>query len=222
MKNVELIQRNVVDELAWDPKVDSSHIAVTVSEDVVILNGFVNNYAEKTAAEQAAKRVKGVDGIADELEVRFTPQTARGDEAIADAAVHALRWNVSVPEDKVKVIVDRGWIKLEGEVQWYYQSEAAEESVRYLAGVKGVTNLITIKQPISAEKIKEKIESAFKRSAEIDAESVRVEVKDGTATLKGHVRSWQEKDEAMRAAWAAPGVTRVINELKIEVPVTTW
>jgi osmotically-inducible protein OsmY len=215
MKTDSQLQADVMEALKWEPIVDESQIGMNVKDGVVTLTGSVPYLYHKTAAEQAAKRVYGVKAVADEIEVRVTGTGQRSDTEIARAAVDALMWDASVPEDKIKVTLNNGWVKLDGEVEWGYQRKAAEEDVRRLIGVKGITNLITVKPKASAIEVKTKIESAFRRSAEIDARRIGVEVRDGKVVLHGNVRSWIERDEAERAAQAAPGVRNVENDLAI-------
>lgn len=214
----ETLQKFVIDELAWDPRVDSSDIAVTVHDGTVRLAGHVNSYAAKLAAERAAGRVKGTKAVVDNIDVRFEDKR-RSDEAIADRAVAALEWNVEVPHDKVKVVVNKGWLKLEGEVSWYFQKEAAERTVRQLRGVKAVTNYIVIKPNVAPAVVREHIESALKRSAEVDASLMRIQTEGGKVILSGFVRSWAERKAAERAAWSSPGVSSVQNDLVVEAPI---
>ena len=213
MKATEELQADVVEELAWDPEVDSSKIAVTTSrEGTVTLAGSVESYAAKRAAERVAKRVKGVHAVV--IEVLIAPAAVRDDASVADTAVRAIRWHSSVP-DHVKVAVSDGWLKLEGEVEWDYQRRAAYKAVRDLAGVRGVTNDIVVRPKASPAEIKLKIGEAFRRSARLDADRVQVQTEGGKVTLRGTVTSLAEKEEAERTAWAAQGVTAVDNRLTV-------
>jgi osmotically-inducible protein OsmY len=221
MKGNELIQKNVLDEVAWAPEVNSTHIAVTVSgEGIVRLSGDVGSFAEKLAAEKAARRIFGVKAVVEDLAVKLLPGHMLPDEKIAKAAVDVLDFNMSVPKNKVTVTVEDGWVTLAGKVDWYYQRRAAEKAIRNLWGVKGVLNLINVEAKAEKGNIKQRIEDAYKRHAMVDAGHVKVESSDGTVTLKGAVASWAERKQAENAAWSAPGVKSVKNELTIEVPVS--
>lgn len=215
MTDLEL-KKEVETELNWEPSVNAAEIGVSVKDGIVTLSGNIQSYTEKWSAERAAARVSGVKAVVNELEVRLPSSSERTDEDIARAAVNALNWSVSVPKDRVKVKVSKGWITLEGTVDWQYQKAAAEKAVRNLFGVKGVSNLVEVKPRVSAADVKATIESALKRSAEVDANRIRVETSDGTVTLRGTVRSWVERQEAGRAAWRAPGVRNVDNQIAIE------
>jgi osmotically-inducible protein OsmY len=209
------LQEKVLDELKWEPGIESAEIGVSVSEGVVTLNGHVPSFMEKLLAERAAQRIKGVRAVANGIAVRIREPHMRDDSEIAKAAADALKWNAAVAAQLIKVSVTRGWIMLEGEVDWQLQKTAAEEAVHALSGVKGVTNLIHIKPTVSANEVRSRIESAFRRNAELDAQGLVVETKDGKVTLRGSVRSWAERQEAERSAWAAPGIATVENLLSV-------
>jgi osmotically-inducible protein OsmY len=216
MTDAEL-QKDVISELKWEPSVDAAHIGVAVKNGIVTLTGHVPSYAEKWAAEDAAKRVYGVKAVANEIEVKLPGSSERTDEDIAADCIAALKSNISVPDDKVKVIVSKGWVTLNGEVAWQFQKDAAEHAVRYIQGVKGASNLIKIKPSVSPDALKQKIEDAFRRSAELDARNVQVAVDGGKVTLHGTVRTWAEREEAEREAWAAPGVWSVENFIEVKL-----
>lgn len=215
MKTDHELKSDVETELKWEPAVNEAHVGVTAKSGVVTLTGHVPSYAERYAAEKATKRVYGVRAVVNELDVKLAGVGKRTDEDVAAACVASLRSHYSVPDEKIKVMVHDGWITLEGEVEWQFQKTAAENAIRYLTGVTGVTDRITVKPHVSANDVKDKIEAALKRSAEIDARRITVETHDGKVTLHGTVRSWLERDEAQNAAWAAPGVTAVDNDLSI-------
>jgi osmotically-inducible protein OsmY len=217
MRSDSDIKRDVEAELQSDPSIDASDIAVAVKNGVVTLTGFVRSYAEKLEAEAAAKRVASVVGLANDLEVRLAAADQRADPEIARDAVTALKNYLPFSWHQIKVIVDKGWVTLEGQVEWNYQREEAERAVRRVKGVRGVINTIQLKPGVEPTEIKRKIEEAFRRSAEIDASRITVETNGGEVILKGTVRSWVERQEAERAAWKAPGVTRVVNHIAIAV-----
>jgi len=215
MKTDSELQRDVQDELAWEPSVDAAEIGVSVENGVVILNGTVKSLTQKWTAERIAQRVEGVRAVTDELVVKLAGDSQHTDADIAQAAVNVLNWNTSVPSNRVKVLVENGWITLQGSVEYQFQKMAAEHVVRNLKGVKGVSNLIAVNPRVSAGDVKNKIEKALERAAQVDARKISVEAKDGKVILRGNVRTWAEREEAERAAWAAPGVSVVQNDIRI-------
>ena len=209
------LKLNVENALEWEPSLDASDAGVSVDDGVVTLRGNVGTYAEKIAAERVALRMYGVKAVANDLAVHVTTAFERTDTEIAQAAVEALKWNTLVPDGRVAVAVTDGWLTLSGFLEWQYQKNAAAHAVRNLMGVRGITNSITVTPRVSTLEVEEQIAAAFKRSAEVDARRIHVTATDGTVTLTGNVRSWAERDEAERAAWAAPGVTQVQDELAV-------
>jgi osmotically-inducible protein OsmY len=208
------LQADVMDELKWEPSLRASEIGVAVKDGVVTLSGYVDNYAMKLAAEKAVKRVKGVRVVAQEITVKSGADRTT-DEDIAHAIVNAFKWHSEIPEDTVKVRVQQGWVTLEGEVNWYYQKQAAERAVQFLMGVKGVNNFIAVKPKVAASDVKDKIVEALKRNAALEGQQIRVETIGNKVILRGQVHSWTERNEAEHAAWAAPGVMAVEDDLVV-------
>ena len=203
------IEGYVKDELQWSPDLDSGDVAVSVKQGVVTLTGFVRSYLDKYEAEAAAKRVAGVTAVANDIEVRLPGVDQRPDPEIARDAVASIKSQLPVSWENIKVVVKDGWMTLEGEVQWQYQRATAEQAARGVKGVRGVSNLIKLKPRVQPSELNKKIQEAFRRSAEVDANRIIVEADGGEIILKGTVRSWIERKEAERVAWAAPGVTKV-------------
>lgn len=209
------LQKRVLDELAWDPEVNAGHIGVAARGGVVTLTGHVASYAQKVAVERAALRIKGVHAVAEEIEVKLPSSEERTDEEIATGALYTLRWQTDVPFERIQVKVERGHVTLSGDVDWQYQATAAASNVRGIKGVRGVTNFIKVKPPAEPSEVKHEIEEALRRNAELDAAGISVSRSGTTVTLSGHVRSLNERGVAERAAWSAPGVTKVTNEIQV-------
>jgi osmotically-inducible protein OsmY len=214
------LQRDVVEELRWDKSLEDDDIAVAVKDGVVTLAGYTKSYLDKWRAERVVSRVKGVKAVVNNIQVQLPSSSERPDPDIARAAVDALKWNVSVPEDRIKVKVEKGWVTLEGDVDWFFQREAAERAVRYLTGVKGVINLVSVKARPTPSDIKKKIKEALERGAEFDADRITVEIDGNTAILRGTVRSYAESRDAERAARNAPGITEVKNKLVVDPTIS--
>ncbi len=216
MKTDADVRRDVEAELRWDPCIDDRKIGVIVHGGVVTLTGEVSHYSGRWVAEDIAKRVGGVRAVANEIQVKLPLSGVRSDTDIAKAAANALRWHVATTGMQIKPVVQDAWITLSGEAQWGFQKSAAENAVRSLIGVKGVSNNIHIASKVKVEDVKQKIEEAFKRHAQLEARGIEVKVDDATVILNGHVRTWQEHEDAARAAWAAPGVAKVENRLALQ------
>jgi osmotically-inducible protein OsmY len=215
MKSDAEIQRDVREELSWDPRVDVTEVGITVRDGAVALAGRVSAYGEKLAAVRAAERVHGVRAVADELEVQLSPSSVRDDSDVATSIAHVIDYNTALPEGAIKARVDDGYVTLEGEVEWPYQREAAEKAIRHITGVRGVANLVSVRRRATAVEVDQAISAAFARNAVLDARSVRAEVREGRVDLYGHVHSLYEQRMAQRAAEAAPGVTSVQSHIEI-------
>ncbi len=211
----EEIQRDVLAELKWEPRVSPNEIGVSVKDGIVALTGWVDSYTKRWAAEDAAQRVPGVKAVANDIEVRLPTDKEKTDTDIAAAVTRALEWDAYIPTGKVQVTVSKGWVTLRGEVDWQFQRQDAEQVIRRIQGVKGVSNLITIKPKPAPADLKERIEKALVRTAHTDAERIQIEVQGTKVILKGQVRSWAEREEAERVAWTAPGVTAVENRITV-------
>jgi osmotically-inducible protein OsmY len=209
------IKRDVEAELKSNPDIDATDIAVAVKNGVVTLSGFVRSYGQKYEAEQTAKRVNGVLAVANDIEVRLPIFNQRPDPEIARDVVSEIQNNLPYSSDHIRVVVRDGWVTLEGSVEWNYQRERAEQVARRVRGVKGITNLISLQPRVAPVEVKQRIEEAFRRSAELDANRITVETDGGSVILRGTVRSWAERQEAERVAWATPGVIRVENHITI-------
>lgn len=216
MNTNESLQSRVVEALEFDPSVNAANIGVTVHDGIVTLKGFAASYAEKLSALRISERVLGVRAVVDQLEIELPDRSARSDEELAKAILNALEWDVVVPKNRIKVAVRNAQVTLEGHVDWQYQRNAAERAVRNLTGVRKVHNHLVIEHKPSTSGIKERIEQALKRSAELEANAINVETRGHTVALTGEVQSFAEREAAERAAWNAPGVTTVENELRVK------
>ena len=216
MKTDSQIQADVMQELKWDPSVSHEHIGVSVSEGIVMLSGTIPSYIEKSAAERAAQRVAGVKAVVEKIDVKLAEPHKRDDQDIAKSIINQFKWSVQIPDDLIKVSVENGWVNLAGEVDWDYQRAAAENCVKELTGVKGVSNQISLRtKKVQPDVVKQKIEDALKREAVREAHRIAVEVHGSTVTLSGEVHSFAEINDAKWAAWSAPGVMRIENNLHI-------
>ncbi len=219
MKTDIEIQKDVLDELKWEPYLSATEIGVAVKNGIVTLSGTVNSYLKKTRAEKAAKRVSGVKAVAEDIEVKYADSLLKNDTEIAETILNALKWHSAINEEKIKVKVEDGVVTLDGEVDWEFQRNSAVMQIENLIGVKRIVNNITIKSGIVPKELKQKVNSAFHRSATIDSEKINIEVAGSKVTLTGKVRSWAEKNDAENAVWAAQGVNKVENNLEIDMEV---
>ena len=215
MKLDKELQRNVLEELQFEPSIDAAGIGVTARDGIVTLTGAIKSYAEKTSAVHSAERCWGVKAVVDNMQVELPSGDERDDEDIARAVVDAFEWNVFVPKNRIKVTVEKGWVMLDGKVDFVYQKHAAENAVKNLAGVKSVINTIAVVPAATYGGVKSTIENALRRAAEVDAKEITVDVLNGEVTLRGKVRSWAQRTEAERAAWSAPGVHYVKDQLVV-------
>ncbi|OQP63761.1 ornithine aminotransferase [Niastella vici] len=216
MKSDIQIQQDVMDQLKWEPDLNAAEIGVGVRNGIVTLSGIVDTYSKKIAAEDAAKKIAGVRAVAEDIQVGMSPTYRKTDTEIADAVLFALRWNTSIPDQKIKVKVEDGVVSLEGEMEWDYQRNEAKQAVEKLAGVSRINNYISVRPSVKPVNVKEQITAALIRSATIDSEKIAVETDGGKVILRGKVRSIAEREDAENAAWAAPGVNSVENDLVVE------
>ena len=218
MKTDAEIQKHVMEELKWEPAIHSSEIGVAVKNGVVTLSGTVDAYLEKKMAEKAALKVAGVKGIAEDIEIKLSYHHQKTDAELAQAVVNALKWNVLVPDDKIKIKVENAWVTAEGAVEWAYEQNAVRDAISGIVGIKGISNLVKVIPKVNPADVKKKISAAFERSASIDASNIHIENVGNKVILTGKVRSYSEKREAERAAWNAPGVAAVENNIEIKLP----
>lgn len=209
------IRQDIIDELDFEPSINAANVGVAVQNGIVTLTGNVDTYIERMTAEAAARRVKGVKGIALEIEVVPFGSNKVTDEDIVQRCLNVLKWNTTIPDGAIQVKVSKGWVTLEGSTPWQYQKDAAEHAIRRLAGVVGITNWIAIAPHTSPADIKNRIEEAFKRDAELEAKAITVSVTNGTVKLEGRVKAWTERKAAERAAWSAPGVKLVDDRITV-------
>lgn len=217
MKTDQQLQQDVMDELKWDPLLTASEIGVSVKNSVVTLSGYVDSYSKKLAAENAAKRVKGVHAVAEDIEIRLGMDGRRNDTEIAQAALNALKWNTNVPDERIKLKVENGWVNMEGDVDWQFQKSTAENAISNISGVRGIRNLITITPKVNISGVENRIKNALQRSAAIEAGNIAVRAEGNKVILKGKVRSWAERREVERAVWSTPGVAEVEDDLLIGI-----
>jgi osmotically-inducible protein OsmY len=222
MKTDLEIQKDVLEELKWEPLITASEIGVAVKKGVVTLSGIVDSYLKKTTAEKATKRVNGVKAVAEDIIVKSIGSFIKTDTEIAQAALNALKWNNAINEEKIKIKVEDGVVTLDGEVEWEFQKIAAQRQIENLIGVRRILNNVTLKTSIPAKDLKLKISNAFHRSATLDSEKILIETSGNKVILKGNVRSWAEKNDAENAVWSAPGVTKVDNQLEIKSEVLVY
>lgn len=213
--NNNSLRQDIIDELDFEPSIDAAHIGVTAENGVVTLTGHVSTYAQKHTVEDAVRRVKGVKGIAEEIEVRPVGSNRTADDEIAKRALNMISWNTAIPDGAVQVKVQKGWVTLSGNVEWQYQKLTAGDAMSGLEGVSGVGNEITVKPHASTFDVKKRIEDALKRHAVVEAEAIKVKVVDGKVTLEGRVKDWSERSAAERAAWSAPGVSSVVDRITV-------
>ena len=213
--NDSTLRQDIIDELDFDPSIDAAHIGVAVEDGIVTLTGHLCTYAEKALVEDVVRRIKGVRGIAQEIEIRPSGTHKTADDEIARRALDMINWNTRIPDGAIQVKVQNGWVTLSGKVAWQYQKAVAEDAIKSLSGVLGIANDIEVHAPASESDVRKLIMDALKRSAEIEAKAINVNVVDGTVTLKGSVKAWSERNAAVRAAWSAPGVKSVEDRLTV-------